>query len=367
MKIGHLTFHASHNYGSVLQAYALSATLQKLGHEVEVINLRPPSQKKAYQIFRKTDIPHFLFTLFLYPQLKKRFAHYERFIHQTLPITTKEYASTEELKNASLHYDAYVWGGDQIWNPICQDFETAYYLEHLSQDDPSIKISYSPSFGKSTFDEPMCEQIGGWAQKFDALSVREQEGAMLLQTYARRQAKVVCDPVLLRRNEWKDFAVLPKTKKPYLLTYFLQNNHGSREMLTYFQKQTGFEVINLNEYISDYGKNYKKSISASPEEFVGLFLNASLIYTNSFHGTVFATMFEKPFYTAIARDQVNAKNNNDSRKIHYLKRLKLTHRLVGEAPPPKEALLQVDYQEANQILDSFCQESLDFLQNALRR
>ena len=39
MKIGQLTFHASHNYGSVLQAYAMSKILQNLGHESEFINL----------------------------------------------------------------------------------------------------------------------------------------------------------------------------------------------------------------------------------------------------------------------------------------------------------------------------------------
>ena len=44
-KIGQLTFHGSHNYGSVLQAYALSKKLQIMGHETEFINLRPESQK----------------------------------------------------------------------------------------------------------------------------------------------------------------------------------------------------------------------------------------------------------------------------------------------------------------------------------
>ena len=51
-KIGHLTFHASHNYGSVLQAYALTKQLQLMGNEVETINLRPDSQKDAYTIFK---------------------------------------------------------------------------------------------------------------------------------------------------------------------------------------------------------------------------------------------------------------------------------------------------------------------------
>ena len=54
-KIGHLTFHASHNYGSVLQSYALTKQLQLMGNEVETINLRPDSQKATYKIIKPTE------------------------------------------------------------------------------------------------------------------------------------------------------------------------------------------------------------------------------------------------------------------------------------------------------------------------
>ena len=50
MKIGTLTFHASHNYGSVLQAYALAKQLDVMGNDVSVINLRLQAQK---DVFRK--------------------------------------------------------------------------------------------------------------------------------------------------------------------------------------------------------------------------------------------------------------------------------------------------------------------------
>ena len=99
MNIGQLTFHASHNYGSVLQAYALSKQLQLMGHNTEFINLRPHSQKDAYKIIRKYDRGiHKAFRFLIYPALKKRFNNYERFINKVLPVSAKEYSSTEELK-----------------------------------------------------------------------------------------------------------------------------------------------------------------------------------------------------------------------------------------------------------------------------
>ena len=39
MKVGILTFHNAHNYGAVLQAYALKTCVKQLGHEVRIVRL----------------------------------------------------------------------------------------------------------------------------------------------------------------------------------------------------------------------------------------------------------------------------------------------------------------------------------------
>ena len=367
MKIGQLTFHASHNYGSVLQAYALSKLLQTLGHTTEFINLRPQPQRDAYRIIKPSDKGiRLLFKWMIYPALKKRFDNYERFINNVLPITPKEYASTEELCNEHFDYEAYVCGGDQIWNPSCQDFEPAYFLQFLPASDKSIKLSYSPSLGKHEFDEPTKGKMAEWVKRFDSISVREKRGAELIQSLTDKKVHLVCDPVvLLDKKYWEELAVAPKIKKPYILVYFLENNHGSRSLTEYLRKTTGYEVVIFNEYIRDFIKPYHKAYSASPEEFVGLFMNASFIYTNSFHGTAFATIFERPFITAIAADQKNARNNNDSRKIDYLKILGLENRLYTSGTPSKEFLMNMDFARTREKREAFRNESMEYLLNAL--
>ena len=40
MKIGIITFHASFNYGSMLQAWAMQTYLEQQGHEVWIVNYR---------------------------------------------------------------------------------------------------------------------------------------------------------------------------------------------------------------------------------------------------------------------------------------------------------------------------------------
>ena len=48
-KCGIVTFHSSHNYGSVLQAYALVRVMQKMGLDAELIDFRHPRTTDMYE------------------------------------------------------------------------------------------------------------------------------------------------------------------------------------------------------------------------------------------------------------------------------------------------------------------------------
>lgn len=48
-KVGIITFHAAHNYGSMLQAYALQQVILNMGYQCEIINFRTERQKNIYK------------------------------------------------------------------------------------------------------------------------------------------------------------------------------------------------------------------------------------------------------------------------------------------------------------------------------
>lgn len=369
MKIATLTFHGSHNYGSVLQAYALSKQLELMGNEVEIINLRPKSQKQMYALNKKSsNMIHKAYDILLKGKRTKRYNSYERFINNVLTLTENEYASTEEMKNVQFDYAAYICGSDQIWNPVCPDFETAYYLQFLDKSNNAKRISYAASFGRSDFDEKTEQKIGEWIKDFDSVSVRELKGKELIQrvTNNDKEVSIVCDPViLLDRRYWDKLAVKPRIKEPYMLVYFLENNHGSKDFVDELSQKLGLRVVVLTEYLRDIVKPYIKRYDASPEEFVGLFKNASFVYTNSFHGTAFATIYNKPFISVIDADQEKAINNNDSRKIDYLNLIGLQDRLVKNDLPSKEELLNCDFSIANEKIKEFRINSFNYLIKAL--
>lgn len=367
MKVATLTFHGAHNYGSVLQAYALSKQLELMGNEVEIINLRPQSQKKMYSLSKPApNMVYKFYNRLVNGKRKKRWNEFERFIQNVLPVTKKEYATTWELSEAEFDYDAYVCGSDQIWNPVCPDFETAYYLQFLSEESGAKKISYAPSFGRSEFDEKVEEQIAKWVNNFDAVSVREAKGKQLLVKNTEKEVSVVCDPVvLLDKKYWDELAVDPQINEPYMLVYFLENNHGNKGFVDELSKKLGLKVVVLTEYLRDIIRPYIKKYDASPEEFVGLFKHAEFIYTNSFHGTAFATIFNKPFVTVISPDQENTGNNNDSRKIDYLKMVGLEDRLVKDKLPSRKVLRGCNYDIANEKMRIMRESSFDYLEKAL--
>lgn len=369
MRIGILTFHGAHNYGSVLQAYALSAWLKDQGHDVQIINLRNRAQKEAYRIYkhRSFTLRHAVdiaFTTLTYIPRKRRFDSFEYFINNYLPITKQEYTSGQELKLTSLDFDAFIAGSDQVWNPACQDFESAYYLDFVGND--KLRIGYAPSLGKEDFLQADKDLIKTLLRNVDYISCREARGTQLLQSLTTRHVEHVCDPVLLlEQSKWEEFATTPSGDEPYILTYFLNNNHGDRSQVEYLRDLTGYKVVALNEYIRDWlNPNISLKLDCTPQEFVGLIKNASIVLTNSFHASVFSVIFKKRFYTAIA-SKSDVLNNNDSRKIDFLSELGLESQLLPNGTHP-DLDIEIDYQKAYNSLDVFRQKSIRFLEDSLR-
>ena len=196
-KIGIMTFHASHNYGSVLQAYALQKKLAVEGYDVKIINYRTDAQKSCYPLKKKykgaKGIVRSLWQKAIFKKLKRRYYGFEAFINETLP-TTSEVKNEAGLAQYASAFDTYVCGSDQVWNPACQDFSPAYYLNFV---EGRRTIAYAPSLGKSEFSEADEALIASLLKGVDSISVREKKGADLLSKLTDKPVENVCDPVVL--------------------------------------------------------------------------------------------------------------------------------------------------------------------------
>ena len=87
MKVGTITFHGSHNYGSVLQAYALQEYTKKLLDsyhvpcEYQILNYRSKLQKDLYSAPGFDSLVNILKTLMYIPYKKQLDIQHRKFVY----------------------------------------------------------------------------------------------------------------------------------------------------------------------------------------------------------------------------------------------------------------------------------------------
>lgn len=347
MKIGILTFHSAHNYGAMLQTYALKLTCEKMGHQVNVIDYDPEYIKKQYRYFKiggglRNDLIK-IFNLRGNVLKNKRFNKFKNTYFDLTPVD-----STEE-------FDALLYGSDQIWNPnISGDFDRFFFGENSIKTKRNI--AYAASIGKQTFTENEKEKFTELASNMDAISLREETAQEIIQPLCKQKTEVVLDPTLLTTaKDWEKIAVSPKIKDRYILVYEVAMFPQTMSIAKELSKKTGLPIVRIMYSRTRLKYDYKTFNDLGPSEFLGLIKNAEYVVTSSFHGTALSIIFEKNFYTIPHQAY-------SSRMTDLLVKLKLDERLVNTFP---YNITNIDYDKVNSLLHSEKEKSLSFIKESL--
>lgn len=304
-KVGIITFHASHNYGSMLQAYALQQTVQKLGHECEIINFRTDRQRRLYQPFWRDSRWRLKIKALAYPRIAwediRKHQLFERFLSCQLVLSKQEFKTYEELVSSVSDYDVCISGSDQIWNTICSDFDMAYYLGFVRK---GRKIAYAPSMGpvpSQSMNKELFPAIGKLLKDYDHISVREQATAQLIEEFAGIKSVVTVDPtLLLGMEEWNRLVTpQPLVEGKYILIYTPCANHELYNETLNIANELNLPIIcTMHNSFRQYHKNprFVFRLDIGPLEFLNLVKNATIVITASFHAVVFSMIFGVPFY-----------------------------------------------------------------------
>lgn len=292
-KVGILTFHGSHNYGSMLQAFALQQILKKLGYESKIINFRTEKQKNIYSFDRKKktfkDFTKHILLLSHRKALKIKYDKFEDFLHNYLDCT-KEYSFLEELEQKNFKFDCFIVGSDQIWNTNCFDFDKAYFLPFVKN---CKKIAYAPSLGpiKNNYDA-----ILEYIKDFDYISVREKQNFYSIEQKLGKDIFVALDPtLLLTKEEWFQYIKKePLIKQEYIFMYSPSYKKYLIDVADKYSKDLNLPVVVSNLFsVRLVFKKYIKYFEAGPLEFLNLIKNARIIISGSFHATLFSMLFNK--------------------------------------------------------------------------
>lgn len=371
MKIGILTLPQETNYGGILQAFALQRVLRNMGHDVLTIdrhNRREyPSFGRHIAGYMKRLVQHYLrgkknvsvkWNPFLSSEEYDRVSKdTQKFIDRNIRLTRKVFSDQLAEIDKEYQFDAYVVGSDQVWlDNYCPDS----FLSFVSRTGVK-KAVYAASCGKrSFFDNPSklktCREL---VKDFNGVSVREEHLVELCKEKLGIDAQWVLDPtMLLTLDDYIEAAEPGTGDDPVLFSYILDSSGDKDRIVQSVAKKLNVPVVNGNR-----AGNITEKDNSFPtvDAWLRNILRAKFVVTDSFHGTVFSIMFNKPFITI-----GNAKRGM-ARFKSLLGRFELQSRLIDLESSGYMNIVEekIDFSRVNEIIAADRIKSLSFIEKAL--
>ena len=357
MKVAIITLFGLFNYGNRLQNYALQNALEKNGYEAETIAVAHDYNKlkgfikkyiertdKGISVRAKVELDR-----------EKNFKKFNDKYLNLRMVYSPDYKIPEEVGK---NYDACVVGSDQVWNPLFwEDKEDSEHLYNFTLGFfGGKKISYAASFGVDSLPTTWADRMLPQIRKFDAVSVREKNGQLLLKD-AGIDSEVVVDPtMLLSADEWRQVEShdVDENKK-YVLCYFLGEQPDSvKEKIAEQAKTLGAEIVDI------MSPENKKLYTKGPDYFLEVIDKAEMVFTDSFHACVFSILFHTPF-VVFDRQHAN-KSNMNSRILTLLNMTGFEDAISGES-----LIINDDFKKADIQIEIEKNKSLQFLKAELNR
>lgn len=367
-KIGIITLSASDNCGSLLQTYALQQVIKnRFNCDVEIINFISTQSEKVYSLFPNHFYKHPKKTLFTVRNLKsirKQKEGYQNFRNKFLNMSFKTYKNIESLKTLEKDYDIIITGSDQVWNVNMADYSDAFFIPG---NNNVKKIAYATSLGSAqVIEHKKAEQIKIMLADFSAISVREETGKVTIEQLTNKNVYLTADPTLLiSKSEWFQLAGKQQITSKYIFYYSWAYSDDEMNLLVQkFAKEKKLQVYVINsskwyKYRPDKFE-FKLYRESGPIAFLNLMKYAEYVFVQSFHGAVFANVFNKRFFflNEMENDQVDFRTKNIIGIFHEEKQIVHEYKDLDIAMNTELAYKSDEYNE-------LVQNSFDFLDQSL--
>lgn len=380
MKIIIITQALRTNYGGLLQAYALQKKIKDLGHDVVTDKKRYRAPKLSFQ---------FSYTLYRiirggilrakrYRPIFPRLLSISRYnlISQNTECFIAQHINTTDFFNRNNKpyskeidkYDAFIVGSDQVWRKKYSDVQT-YFFSFL-QNRKVKRIAYAASFGSDNISDYSKRDIITCAKlvtRFDGISVREDTGVEICKTHFSVEAEHVLDPTLLleKENYLRLIEAEDKQEKSnILMCYVLDKTSEKVRIINHVSSQLSLDILEVmpkESYNNNRLQNINNCIFPSVSKWLAGFRDASFVVTDSFHGTVFSIIFNKPFIA------IGNKKRGLTRFTSLLKIFNLENRLIQYEEELNDSLFdEIDYERVNMLKAEWQKKSMEFLTRSLK-
>lgn len=320
-RIGVIGLDHSQNVGNNLVKYAISIKLSEFGYIPYIIGKR----------FRNHNIS---------------------FINSTVNLILIKNFS--EIKESD--FDILMVNSDQTWNVYAQNFYDIAFLKFAENwEKPKFVYGTSLGFDSWKFNKTVEKVAKKLVKKFIGISVREKVSVDLIKKHLDFNAIFVLDPTLLINKKYylnliKNYQsdiMREINNEQFIFAYILKKTNNLRKYLSHVKKKLKLPIFYVTIGTKDQVKEFLYGIN-----------KCKAVITNSFHGTVFSIIFNKPFVTfKILKD--------DSRLNNLIDIFNIGDRIIDVNSIPPISLLKKPLTIDKLKLNSLRKKSLNYLRKNL--
>ena len=269
-----INFWSAINYGAILTCFGVQCLAEKLGKNAKVINYVGYPKSVNCKDYKKS---------FSYNFAKKYLN------------LTNEVKTYDDFYKLNKNCETFIAGSDQVWRNSCSkpllknDLSwTIFFLDFVRSN--KRKLSYSASLGTNEVSGSPTdiEKMNFYLSQFDDISVREDRGVELLKENFNINSTQVLDGIFhIPLGLLEKMAEEYSSNEEYIGVF----------TLPYFKTQTWYKEVldkisdKLNLTIKEFDWDYTTPV----EKWLSFIKHSKFMITDSYHGTLFSIIFNRPF------------------------------------------------------------------------
>ena len=340
MIINLITYNNSTNYGALLQCLCLKDLIEKNFNCLVKLNRYHPSKLVYAEKYRPLITKNF--NKFLGTAKKNLNVYFWK----KYAFKNQFYEDGEDNKDSVLS----IYGSDEIWN-----FKNAYHgydPYFFGANDEKKKISYAASIGRSTYSSLPSNikfEILNNLEKFENISVRDQNTSEFIYKLINKEPQIVLDPTLIytpKILENQNF-ISRYIENDYAIIYGTVFSQHQQTLIKNYCNKRKLKMISVG-----YNNNWLEHnhLDLNPTTFYNYIKNSKVVFTSMFHGVMFSTKLARQFYYTI--DPIR-KNKIES----FLDTFNLHNREIKDNIPEND----INYDDLSKRIDIMALDSKNFL------
>lgn len=358
MKVAFITIHFGYNFGSIFQTIATKRILEESGVEPICINYIPPRYtEKRYWKDGSSSLIRFIRRLLFYPIHLVSKRNYSQYLAKHCPLSNVIYAE-DDFQKLCPQADIYMTGSDQVWNyKHNEGLDKHYFFDGII----GKKIAFASSIGMVDLPNDYANYMKHVLASFSAISVREESAIDILSSWGIQCTQLIDPTFLVNKKSWTQYASKRLYNQPYLFVYLPYNVSDKGIVYQTVRKIADKENLKVITYSWDNRKDDMADMTitfADPGDVLSLFIYASQVVTNSFHGTAFSINLNKQFWSYMP-------SHFSTRLRSVLNLFDLENRMLEGVISEDNINKTIDFTEVNCVLNKEREKARHFIKEAL--